>query len=87
MNKLQREPVLTSALVTAVLEALIILAIQMGWVDWNADQIASVNNFVIALTMLLAVIVPAYFARGKVTPMAAPRTKDGEEAELVKVVK
>jgi fumarate reductase subunit D len=86
MIDMQREPVMISGLVTAVLEAFIMLALQMGWISWDEAQVASFNNFIVALMALGAVIVPllaAYFARNRVTPVADPRTADGQPAQLV----
>ena len=83
---MQREPVMLGGLVTAAIEAFIMLALQMGWISWNTEQVASFNNFVVALMALGAVVIPlavAYFARNRVTPMADPRTVDGKPAEIV----
>ena len=77
---MKREPVAIAALVVAVLEMLIMMALTMGWVSWNTEQVASFNNFVVALMALLVAVVPlvgAYFARAKVTPIADPRNGDG----------
>jgi len=81
---MKREPVVIAGAGTALLEALIVLAVQMGWVSWNSDQIASLNNFIITFVALAALVVPLYFARARVTPIADPKTADGEAAELVK---
>ena len=85
MNRAQREPVMIGGLVTAVLEMFIMMAMQMGWITWDTGQLASFNNFIVALVALLVAVVPigvAYFARKKVTPVADPRAGDG--AKLVK---
>ena len=84
---MKREPVMLGGLIVAVLEMFILMCIQMGWISWDSGQVASFNNFIVALVALLAVGIPiagAYIARAKVTPLAAPRTLDGEPAELVK---
>lgn len=89
MNKITREPVLIGGLVVAVLEAFIMMALQMSWISWDTEQVASFNNFVVALIALGAVIVPlagAYIARARVTPIADPRMGDGDAAVLVEKV-
>ena len=86
MNKLTREPVMIGGLIVAVLEAFIMMALQMGWLSWDTEQVASFNNFIVALIALGAVIIPlagAYIARGKVTPMADPHTASGDPAVLL----
>jgi len=77
-----QEPVMIAGLVTAVLEMLIMFALQMGWIAWNTEQLASFNNLVVAIAALAVAIVPvatAYYAREKVTPVANPRNADGVE--------
>ena len=77
---MKREPVAIAALIVAVLEMFLMMALTMGWISWDSNQMASFNNFVVALMALLVVIVPmvgAYFARARVTPIADPRDGDG----------
>ena len=84
---MKREPVMIGGLIVAVLEMFILMAMQMGWISWNGEQIASFNNFIVALAALAAVVIPlvgAYIARARVTPLVDPRTPDGDPAELVK---
>ena len=81
---MKREPVAIAALVVAVLETFIFMALTMGWISWDSGQVASFNNFVVTLMALLVVVVPlagAYFARARVTPIADPR--DGDGVQLV----
>lgn len=88
MNKITREPVMIGGLVVAVLEAFIFMALQMGWITWDTEQVASFNNFVVALIALGAVVIPlagAYIARAKVTPIADPRDADGNVVRLEKI--
>ena len=81
---MKREPVMIGGLVVAFLEMFILMAIQMGWIGWNSEQVASFNNFIITLVALAIPIIGAYIARTKVTPLADPHTPDGDPAELVK---
>ena len=56
------------------------MGLTMGWISWDSNQVASFNNFMVALMALLVAVVPlvgAYFARAKVTPIADPRDGDG----------
>ena len=77
---MKREPVAIAALVVAVLEMFIMMALTMGWISWDSGQVASFNNFVVALAALGVAVIPlagAYFARARVTPIADPRGADG----------
>ena len=79
---MKREPVAIAALVVAVLEMFLMMALTMGWISWDSSQVASFNNFVVALMALLVAVVPlagAYFARAKVTPISDPRNAAGVE--------
>jgi hypothetical protein len=79
---MKSEPVMIAASVVAVLELFIAMALTMGWISWNSEQMASFNNFVVALAALAVAVIPlagAYFARAKVTPIADPRGADGVE--------
>ena len=85
MNKITREPVLIGGLVVAFFGAFVLFAMQMSWLDWDAEQLASFNNLIAALVALVIPVAVAYFVRKKVTPMADPRTPNGDAARLVKV--
>ena len=77
---MKREPVAIAALVVAVLETFIFMALTMGWISWDSGQVASFNNFVVTLMALLVAVIPlagAYFARARVTPIADPRGAGG----------
>ena len=77
---MKREPVAIAALIVAVLEMFIMMMLAMGWVSWNTEQVASFNNFIVALAALGVAVIPlagAYFARARVTPIADPRNGDG----------
>ena len=79
---MKREPVAIAALIVAVLEMFIMMMLAMGWVSWNTEQVASFNNFIVALAALGVAVIPlagAYFARARVTPIADPRNADGVE--------
>ncbi|NIQ12713.1 MAG: hypothetical protein GWN55_04275 [Phycisphaerae bacterium] len=67
-----------------MLEMLILMLVSLGVIPWNSEQIASVNNFIVAFVALAALVVPMYLARRVVTPVSDPRLADGQPAQLVK---
>ena len=81
MNKISNEPALIGGLIVALFGAFVLWAMQMGWLDWDSEQLASFNKFIAALVALVVPMAVAYFVRKKVTPVANPRNADG--AELV----
>lgn len=81
MKMIQREPVLTAAIVAGL-----VMAVSLGWLNLNSDQLGSIENFLNIAEPLVAVAVPvilAWIARQRVTPMAAPRTSTGKKAVIV----
>jgi len=83
--KLTREPVMTTAVIAGIITG-IIMAVALGWLNLNQEQISSIENFVTIIVPLVAMAIPiisAWFARQRVTPMAAPRTADGKAAVIV----
>ena len=87
----QPQPVVNSTYIAAAVQAVIMLgigmAVSLGWFNLSGDQMGSIEKFVtavIGLAVLLAPqIIAAYWARKRVTPIAAPRTADGQPAALV----
>ena len=77
MSKITNEPVLIGGLVIALFGAAVLWAMQMGWLDWDSEQLASFNNLVAALVALVVPVAVAYFVRKKVTPVANPKSADG----------
>ncbi len=59
------EPVLTAATVTAVIVAGINVLVLLEVVQWDADQLAAINAFVVATVGLLFGV----WARSRVTPV------------------
>lgn len=68
---MNREPLITAAIVTSIIGALITLLKAFG-VPLTADQQAAISSFVV----LVAPLLMAFFARSKVTPLADPRDED-----------
>lgn len=73
---MEREPVVLWTTVGALIGALLVRFVP----DLGGDAI---NAIVDAVVVLGPVIAGAVYARGKVTPVDAPRTKEGQPAALV----
>lgn len=78
-----REPVLTAAAIAGVIMAGLSMAVSLGWLSLDAGQMEAIQAFVLPALGLVLPIVAAFWARGKVTPVSAPRTPDGEPAAIV----
>jgi len=65
------------------------MAVSLGWLNLNDTQMGSIEKFVTAVLALAVLIAPqivaAFWARRKVTPVAAPKTADGEAGVIVPV--
>lgn len=88
---MSKEPVVSAQGIAALVQVMIMaglaMAVQLGWLTLNDAQMGSIENFIKAGLALAVIISPqivaAFWARRKVTPLAAPRTKEGEEAILM----
>jgi hypothetical protein len=84
--EVKSEPVLSAQGIAAAVSAVIMLglgmAVSLGWVTLAPDQMGAIETFVGALLALAVLVAPqliaAYWASKKVTPLAAPKTADGE---------
>lgn len=65
---MKREPVIAAAAVVAVIEAAIVMSVQLGWLDLTDPQLASVMTFVVALVAILAPLAGALVARRHTSP-------------------
>jgi fumarate reductase subunit D len=85
-----REPVLSAQAIAAAVSAVIMLglgmAVSLGWMNLNTEQMGTIEKFVGAVLGLAVLVAPqlvaAFWARGKVTPTADPKI-NGEPAALV----
>ena len=80
-NTIEREPVLTAAVIAGLA-----MAVSLGWLSINSEQLGSIEGFLKVLEPLLALIIPiaaAWIARQKVTPVNSPRTHDGQDAIII----
>jgi hypothetical protein len=66
------EPLAVVNTAVAIVEAAIALAVGFG-LDWTPEQVA----LVMAVVVALAALVKTLWARGQVTPVAAPRDNEG----------
>ncbi len=86
-----KDPVVNSTYIAGAVQAVIMLglgmAVSLGWLTLNPEQMGSIEKFVTALIALAVLIAPqviaAFWARKQVTPVAAPRTATGEPAVIV----
>lgn len=88
---MNREPVTNASLLAGAVQAVVMLglgmAVSLGWLKLDPEQMGAVERFVAAVVALVALVAPqiiaAAWARRQVTPLAAPRTASGEPAQLV----
>lgn len=80
-----REPVLTAGAIAGVIMAALGMAVSLGWLQLSPEQMKAVDAFVLPALGLIVPIAAAWYARGKVTPTAAPKTADGEPGVIVPV--
>lgn len=70
---LNREPSVIIPAVSAVVSAAIKVAVLLGWVTWDAEQLAGISLLVDAVLALAS----ALLVRSVVTPVASPRLPEG----------
>lgn len=70
---INREPSVIIPAVSAVVSAAIKVAVLLGWVTWDADQLAGISLLVDAVLALAS----ALLVRSVVTPVASPRLPEG----------
>ena len=88
---MKTEPVLSAQGIAAAISAVIMLGLGMaaslGWIVVNPEQMGAIEKFVTAVLALLVLVGPqlvaAFWVRGKVTPVAAPRAGNGEPGVIV----
>ena len=76
---MKNEPVLNWAAVVGLVNAIGVLAVSFGLVEWTPEQLGNIEAFMIALGALLVPVILAYFPRARVTPLSKPRNNYGEE--------
>lgn len=89
---MKSEPVVSAQAIAAAVSAVIMLglgmAVSLGWMVLNPDQMGAIEKFVTAVLALAVLIAPqfiaAFWARRQTTPIAAPKV-DGQPAALIPV--
>lgn len=56
MNKLRDEPVMTGAVISAIISFLVML-VSLGWVDISGEQMEAIKGFLVAFLPVLVVVV------------------------------
>lgn len=80
---MKNEPVLTAGAIAGVVMAALAMAVSLGWLRLDEAQMGSIQTFLVAALGLAVPVIAAFWARGKVTPVADPRTAAGEPALLL----
>lgn len=75
---INREPSVIIPAVSAVISAAIKVAVLLGWVTWDAEQLAGISLLVDAVLALAS----ALLVRSVVTPTAAPKLPAGTDVTL-----
>jgi hypothetical protein len=75
---MKTEPVLTAGAIAGVIMAFLGMAVSLGWLRLDEAQMKAVEAFVLPALALIVPIAAAWYARSKVTPVAAPKTAEGE---------
>ena len=56
MNKIKEEPVMTGAVISAIISFLVML-VSLGWVDISGEQMEAIKGFLVAFLPVLVVVV------------------------------
>lgn len=88
---MKSEPVISAqaiaAAVSATILAFLAMLVELGAIALDTKQMGAIETALAALGALAVLVGPqlvgAWWARGNVTPLAAPKTKDGEAALLL----
>lgn len=80
---MKSEPVLTAGAVVGVIMSALTMAVALGWLSLGQGQMQTVEAFLASAVPLVLSLAAAYWARARVTPLAAPKTADGESAVLM----
>lgn len=88
---MKNEPVISAqaiaAAVSATILAFLAMLVSLGAITLDTKQMGAIEAFLAALGALAVLVGPqlaaAWWARGKVTPVANPKTPDGAPAILL----
>lgn len=69
-SRLSTEPVVTANTIIALIWAAVLVAISMGWIELNSEQLASWQTLIgLGIPMLLTALT-TWWSRSQVKPMA-----------------
>jgi hypothetical protein len=68
---MKTQPVLTAAGLSGFVMAFFAMAVSMGWINLTPEQMDAVQKVVIPLAVFVVPLLAAWWARGKVTPVAS----------------
>jgi hypothetical protein len=71
MDRIKREPVAAWGAIALLLNAVAIAAVQLGYVDWTASDLAAVETVIVAIGGVFI-----FVARSQATSLADPHGKD-----------
>lgn len=73
---MNQDPSKWAGLIVTLVEAIIALAVSMGWLNVTDDQMQLIINVVIALIAVLTPVWGFLYTRMNATPLANPRDVD-----------
>lgn len=78
MNEPVRNAGALSAAIITVSTAIVAWMSAMGYIHWTESQQALTAGLVTALVDLAGILIPMFWVRRQVTPLASPRNRNGE---------
>ena len=67
-TRILNEPVVLAGAIVALVEAMIVMSVALGWLRLDESQLASIMGMVVALAAVVTPIVASVWARSKVYP-------------------
>ncbi len=80
---MKSEPVLTAGAIVGVVMSALVMLVALKVVKLDDTQMGTIQAFLVAMVPLVLTVGGAWWARSRVTPTAAPKTKAGEPAVIV----
>lgn len=80
---MKSEPVITASAIVGVVMSFLLMLVALGVIKLDDSQMGTIQAFLVALAPLVLTLIGAFWARSRVTPTAAPKTKDGAPAVIV----
>jgi len=79
---MNREPVVTAAVIVGVIMAFLTMCVTLGWIPLKPEEVSAIQAFLAAAVPLILALIGAGWARSKVTPVNNPHTEDNRPAKL-----